>query len=413
MFCMSTDIRVPAGIPTGGQFASHNRPEPVFALGEEGRGYIRPEDYDGDDVDSYAMKHHWGASDWEHYYAGRAARGEIDNHCPDCGQSLADDLSDATDDGVCLPCAIPDTYSRCENCGEATEAPAGSTCPPCVEANKDEPEDSLSDLATQALAAANLTADAVQSITPLAGGVIVRLREPHPRGGYDSITVTKTVGLQRFRTAFTKNGALHRLDDFALDEGGSYSGEMDFSAWVDGIRQTDPDPELGLSNFRREGSVNHWSGGNWQVEHDTNPQNGYIRFKYDGDVHRDGAPAVFEASKEPRWFQHDTELPNPVPSAPTPIVSSSKTVVQGSNYEPGEAPEKTAERLREKLTLAARAGWLSGAISVKRRGEKITLEVPDFIEPDRVRAIADSFNTYVAGNPATRQYERQIEVVEV
>jgi hypothetical protein len=85
--------------------------------------------------------------------------------------------------------------------------------------------------------------------------------------------------------------------------------------------------------------------------------------------------------------------------------------MQGSNFEPDETLGDTVKKMQKQFDLGRRLGWISGPVNVRRTGAKIQVDATLDVEADRVRAVADSYNSYVAGNPAERVYDRKIAII--
>lgn len=404
-----TDItinRVAAGVPTGGEFAPHDRAESDIAL----------------------------------------AAGDT---CADCGASTADER---TEDGVCMPCA-DDNWQRCRDCGvveeldgEGFEGRCGNcadrfesaACIECGEpttvgddgvshhidfderidweADRDhvaipeqseEPTDPTETMIGLALGRANLDLSDVHTISPLAGGIFIRLREPHKSGGYDGITVTN--GMRGDKVLkFTKAGALHREDGFAMESDESSSDFMKHTAWIDGHHQYPPGGEV-WPNFSREGVINTWtSSGSRRVIEDTDPVNGHITWYNDLGISRDGAPALFEAGKEPRWFQGGTEIANPMPKGG--VWHGPEKGLVGGDFIDGEPIVETQKRIGEHLTRAIRTRLLTGEVSVKRRGETLTFTAKSE-DREMLQRILDSYNRIWPAAPGERTTALDLKLV--
>lgn len=393
--------RVHAGVPAGGEFAAHDRAEADLGL-----------------LDATA--------------------------CADCNSGTTDE---PTPNGLCMPCA-DDDWQRCRDCGvvepvdgEGYEGRCGNcadqhaslSCEECGEpmriddngvsnhvdyderidweadrdhvarAERDEHEaanDRDADISL-ALAGTGLGRDDILDTKPYVGGTLIRLKAPHRAGGYDAISVTGALGERRM-VRYTRAGALHNAAGFAMvDEDGS-SHELSCSAWIDGLHQPEPD-EDGWSNFSREGTVNTWtSSGSRRVVHDTDPATGHMTWYNDAGIHRDGAPALFEAGKEPRWFQSGTEIPNPTPKSQ---VWADGALV-GGDFVANEAITDTQARLTDHLARATRAKLIR-PVKVTRRKDTVTVTaVPE--DHEYVARILDSYNSVTFTDP--QNPERAVDV---
>lgn len=397
--------RVAAGVPAGGEFASHDRAEAGVALAQP-------------------------------------------TSCADCGEPTTEE---PTRGGVCMPCA-DDSWQRCRDCGVVEELDGegfagrcgncadvfeSNPCSECGEpmrvgddgvshhidfderidweadrdhtpiAEVEEPTDPNETNIGFALGRANLDLADVESIRPLAGGTLLTLRQPHKSGGYDSISVTRGIHGEKV-LRFTRAGSLHRLDGFAMESDESTPDFMKHTAWIDGHHQYPPGGEV-WPNFSREGTVNTWtSSGSRRVIEDTDPVNGTITWYNDAGIHREGAPALYEAGKEPRWFSNGTEIADPWPKQAT-WVGSQQALIGGAHI-PGEPIVDTQARLADHLARAARVKLLGAGVKITRRGDTLTVTV-DAADRDMVRRIADSYNVVTSIDPAKAEREIDIRVV--
>jgi hypothetical protein len=144
------------------------------------------------------------------------------------------------------------------------------------------------------------------------------LRDYDAKGGYNEIREVEDGAV-----SFLRDGKLHNENGWALDWRTSNSDPKDYEAYLNGERLEDPDESLGLTFAGRiqkfGGQASVWAKGECEVHVS---DNGRIEFFLDGDLHRDGAPALITSAAghdddlPDLWFRHGRIINNPLPAAP-------------------------------------------------------------------------------------------------
>lgn len=201
----------------------------------------------------------------------------------------------------------------------------------------------------------------VKSIKVGGGTAHIFLNEPHRTGEYDEIRIVDDGAI-----SYLRDGKLHCNDYFAINWRGDMGDGRDFEAFHHGKPLHDPAPELGLifRGIDKDG-IQNWSSGNNAVCVD---EEGTAFFYRDGDLHRDGAPAVVRPNGDDEWWIHDKQIPSPWPKpARRKERSPGVTQVTGASFEEGRDIKDVAARLREDIKAAQYAGILpgGGTIDVK------------------------------------------------
>lgn len=208
-----------------------------------------------------------------------------------------------------------------------------------------------------------LTRADVRSVTVKGPLTQVFLNRPHKSGGYDEIRDDAEGAISYFR-----NGKLHREDGYALDWRATPSGIGDMEAYLDGVLLHDPAYEIGFDfqGIARtpEGIVQNWSSGSGHYTA-TVAEDSTTTFYRDGDIHRDGAPAIVKDDHNftPKWFQNGKEIPCPIPDGPTvKVISEARnadlTRYTGSAYREDREVKDIAKDIRADLKRAQDAGVL-------------------------------------------------------
>lgn len=125
----------------------------------------------------------------------------------------------------------------------------------------------------------------------------------------------------------------------------------------------DPDPSIGYAfqgATETDGGFDvHWSNCNYAA---TQHADGSVVFTYDGDVHREGAPAIIEADGTERWFIHDTEVadprPRPYKEETVPGTRPPITRCTGAKWNPDVPVKDVAKALRADIEHARRTGLI-------------------------------------------------------
>ena len=151
-------------------------------------------------------------------------------------------------------------------------------------------------------------------------------------------------------------GNLHRTNGPAVERDGTH---LDNHYYIHGKEIFAPDNTgYDLQSVDAYGTQLWVSGsGNRTVTVD---HEGSQEFRRDGDMHRDGAPAVVDVHGRGRWFRNDSEIPSPWPK-PADITRSKKAdtvTTTGSRYVEGTDPKTIAKNLRVDIAYALTTGIL-------------------------------------------------------
>lgn len=160
-------------------------------------------------------------------------------------------------------------------------------------------------------------------------------------GGYDEIWVRGDGYLR-----FLRDGKMHRDNGPAL-----FGPEGDYQHWISGQPVVAPQSDLILREIDSEGTQ-HWESPSGKRTA-TRTADGYEEHRQDGDLHRDGGPALVHRRGEGDWYQHGTYVECPVPE--TPRLGSTPSVV-GANYNENHSPKDIALGITRLVEVGNRAG---------------------------------------------------------
>jgi hypothetical protein len=245
------------------------------------------------------------------------------------------------------------------------------------------------------LNAYGLRRDQIESIKTNGSATQIFLKEP-ARGGYNEIR-----DVHNGAVSYIRDGKLHNTDGYALDWRTGTDDPTYLEVHVAGARMYPPDESgfqfqesVEISNTGRMRS--YWrAGDNRSASVDSS---GEMRFYYDGQLDRVGAPAVIFPDGTEAWFRYGKEIENPYPVAPNemPVGGNHRGYNQfhGANYQDGRNAKDVAKDLREDFKKAKYAGVLpSGAeikVTVTRAANSVSMNVAvsgirasDYLNPDR------------------------------
>jgi hypothetical protein len=236
--------------------------------------------------------------------------------------------------------------------------------------------------ADAALARWNLTAEDVISVSADGEGgktAHIFLRDYDAKGGYNEIREMDGGAL-----SFLRDGKLHNENGWALDWRTGNDDQKDWEAYLNGERLQDPDESIGhcftgRTDYHGE-PASIWTACDYETRVF---DNGRTEFWLDGDLHRDGAPAIIASEADQAdgipdlWFSHGTLIWNPRPAAPQRETygtgDKTFTRVFGSRFESGRDVKDTAVLLRDHLAHAKRAGLLPSRAEITVRTRKTTV----------------------------------------
>jgi hypothetical protein len=159
------------------------------------------------------------------------------------------------------------------------------------------------------LARLGIDFDEVSTVSRNLGTTTIALREPHRRGGWDTVHDTDDGPL-----VYELHGNRHNTAGYAYEGRESLAGGTDtFEVWIRGEHTPNPDPDLHFDGQASNGDLS-WSAGNFTVVKDGY---GNTVWRRDGDLHRTGGPAIVNDDGEERWYLNDHEVREPLPEAPT------------------------------------------------------------------------------------------------
>lgn len=128
----------------------------------------------------------------------------------------------------------------------------------------------------------------------------------------------------------------------------------------------------------------------------------------DVGIHREGAPALFEAGREPRWFSGGTEIADPMPKGG--VWHGPEKGLVGGDFVDGEPIVETQKRIGEHLYRAIRTRLLTGEVSVKRRGVTLTFTAKSE-DREMLQRILDSYNRIWPAAPGVRTTALNLKIV--
>ena len=172
-------------------------------------------------------------------------------------------------------------------------------------------------------------------------------------GGYDQID-----RYEDGTTVFRRNGLPHRQNGPAI-----FRPTLREVYCLYGEEVTPPDIAGGTEIGLRLDHVDRSGTQYWRTEDQYEALvNGTQSFFLDGDLHRDGGPAIIAADGTEHWMRYGREFPSPLPGEPTvktEMVGTEKFVTTvGAKYNPALSAQEIGKRLRSDLNYAKAVGIL-------------------------------------------------------
>lgn len=197
------------------------------------------------------------------------------------------------------------------------------------------------------------------------------LDSPDPEGGFDEI-----VRFADGTTGFTLRGFYHRTNGPA-----AFLADGSFAFYLKGERLTPPDQgtgaEIGLTlRSVSDDGVQRWATASGKYQATVLPDGSKI-FYLDGELHRDGGPAIVLPDGHGQWVRHGTFYTNPIPAPPT-VTSVGAGPVEivtttGSKYDETMSLGDVAKAVRDDLKRAVAAGVISHNVKVSVTQEKYSM----------------------------------------
>lgn len=197
------------------------------------------------------------------------------------------------------------------------------------------------------------------------------LTDPDPKGGFDEV-----VRFPDGTTGFTRRGFYHRSNGPAV-----FLADGSFAFYLNGEKITPPDQgtgaEIGLClRSVSDDGTQQWASASGEDEALV-LSDGTKVFYHDGELHRDGGPAIILPDGSGQWAQHGTFYANPIPAPPT--VTSVGTgpaeyvTTTGSKYDEHMDLGDVAKAVRADLKLAVAAGAIPSNVKVSVTQEKYSM----------------------------------------
>lgn len=160
-------------------------------------------------------------------------------------------------------------------------------------------------------------------------------------GGYDEIWLNGDGHLR-----FFQRGKMHRSDGPAL-----FGPDGEYEHWVDGHPVSPPQPDLILRSINEEGTQ-AWASASGKREA-IRYRDGFEEHRQDGDLHRDGGPALAHDYGLGNWYQHGTMQESPIPDDPTYDGTGGAT---GSLFDEGRTPKAITKEVGSLFQTGRDAG---------------------------------------------------------
>lgn len=176
-------------------------------------------------------------------------------------------------------------------------------------------------------------------------------------GGYSSIR-RRPDGSVGF---FSADGLLHRSAGAAHV---GKNGELEY--YLHGRKLTPPADGAHLTEVDPQGTA-HWAVGSEGKETVTIWSDGVTEYRREGELHRDGLPALCAEGSEDLWFRYGVQMKSPMPGNPKLTNDGEFITSTGANFDENASLKETAGRLRYDVNYAARLGVIPSNAEAKVR----------------------------------------------